>query len=154
MSSVYASFILILKSRNISTTAIGCAGTDWYAVRSDRCLTRLYALLRKRKVVGNTRKKEAAKTRILKATPEEQGSYNILQKLFSRPEILIYFDPSDTLYIDVDGSQERGFGAMVYHLKNGVQSQKAILPILFLSKLLSDAETRYWPTEKGSDTPE
>ena len=37
---------------------------------------------------------------------------------------------------------------MVYHLRNGDRARPtAIEPILFLSKCLSQAESRYWPTE-------
>ena len=65
------------------------------------------------------------------------------------------------LYVDLDASKEFGFGAHVYHssedkesrlsipANSGISSpkQKSQQPILFLSRLLTNAETRYWPTE-------
>ena len=108
---------------------------------------KLYKILRERRVVGNARKKEAARTRLLDPTRQEIQAYRMLQKLFARPGILTHFDPSVKLYIDLDASQELGFGAYAYHLKDDKKGQKSILPILFLSKVLTPAETRYWPTE-------
>lgn len=55
--------------------------------------------------------------------------------------------------MDLDASKERGFGVVVYHIKgdpdpavNGIKRQD-IQPILFLSKLLTTAESHYWPTK-------
>ena len=60
----------------------------------------------------------------------------------------MHFNPTRQLYIDIDASKERGFGAMIYHLKHGDRARPtAIDPILFLSKCLTPAEARYWPTE-------
>ena len=111
---------------------------------------RLYRILKERHVKGNARKREAGRTRLLDPTDEEISSFEKLQELFASPEILTHFDPSRTLYIDVDASTEVGFGAYAYHVKaesNGLPKQKSIQPILFLSKLLTPAESRYWPTE-------
>ena len=77
-----------------------------------------------------------------------------LQCLFSHPGILVHFNHLCQLYINIDASKERGLGAIAYHeseltpsIKDGNPKQKAIQPILFMSHLLTDAETHYWPTE-------
>lgn len=85
-------------------------------------------------------------------TPAELDCFHQLQTIFSRPTILEYYDPKRHLYIDLDASKARGFGTIVYHYKdedssNDSPRKSAIEPILFLSKLLNDAEQRYWPME-------
>ncbi|KAL8377036.1 hypothetical protein RB595_007933 [Gaeumannomyces hyphopodioides] len=68
---------------------------------------------------------------------------------------LYHADPDRTLYLQVDGSLERGFGVMLYHLKEGYvwdRSTKhvpahAIEPIAFLSRCLSKTELNYGPSE-------
>ena len=80
--------------------------------------------------------------------------------------MLYYYNPTRQLYIDLDTSKEFSFEAHIYHTKadtvtakgqahsEGIQSskalnqdeapkQKSIQPILFLSRQLTLAETRY-----------
>ena len=115
---------------------------------------RLYKVLQERSIGGNARKKEAARLRLLDPLPAELKAFHELQQLFASPRILRHFDEKLQLYVDLDASKEAGFGAHVYHAPSWKQSspseapnQNAQQPILFLSRLLTDAETRYWPTE-------
>ncbi len=107
--------------------------------------------LRAKGAKGNARKRMAITTRLNEPTPKELNAFHHLQSLFSRPTILVHFSPKRQLYIDLDASKEFGFGAHVYHAKefaeDGTPKQKSMEPVLFLSRLLQDAETRYWPTE-------
>ena len=119
---------------------------------------------------GNARKRFAGSTYLTVPTPKELNSFHQLQKAFALPTILHHFDEKKQLYVDLDANKEFGFGAHVYHsseadsekpspldsLKQKPQKpvseksspkQKSQKPILFLSCLLTDAETRYWPTE-------
>lgn len=57
-------------------------------------------------------------------TAAEVAAFNILQKLFTKPEILTYFNPSRRLFIDINGSQERGFRAYTYHVKDNSESKQ------------------------------
>ena len=101
-------------------------------------------------VGGNARKKAAAHTHLTMPTPKELNAFHQLQKLFSSPTILHHHDEKRVLYIDLDASKEFGFGAHIYHSKEDSPDppkQKSQQSILFLSRLLTDAETRYWPTE-------
>ena len=109
---------------------------------------------------SNARKRIASTTKLAMPSPREQNVFHHLQKLFASPSILHHFDERRQLYIDLDASKEFGFGAHIYHSKADDKGQSNTpplspedpkqldkQPIMFLSRLLSDAETRYWPTE-------
>ena len=51
--------------------------------------------------------------------------------------------------MNLNASKAFGFGAVLYHSKDDEFSLKktSIEPVLFLSRLLTDAETRYWSTK-------
>ena len=104
---------------------------------------------------GNERKNFAAKTQLGPPSRAEEESFRALQQALSKPTFLAHFDAEMTLYIDLDASKRFGFGAMAYHVMSSRASpggdhypnRSDVRPILFLSRLLKDAETRYWPTE-------
>ena len=103
---------------------------------------------------GNPRKSYSSRTKLSMPNAKEIASFTTLQSLLSRPSYLTHFDPERRLYIDLDASKQFGFGAMAYHTKGDDSGSKSaypakskVEPILFLSRLLKDAETRYWPTE-------
>lgn len=77
-------------------------------------------------------------------------AYQKLQAALSKKQYLVHFNPARQLYIDIDARKE-GMGAMIFHLKttptSNLPSRSSIEPIMFLSPLLTPAETRYWPTE-------
>ena len=94
------------------------------------------------------RRNYAARALVEMPSTAEQAAFETIQEEFKRHTFLTYFNPERQLYINIDASKERGFGAMVYHLKSGDKAwPTAIEPILFLSKCLSPAKSRYWPTE-------
>ena len=106
---------------------------------------------------GRARKNFSRRTEISDPIDRELDAFEQLQDAFSKPSFLIHFDKTRCLYIDVDASKERGFGVMAFHVrKKGTDDETVpkappprtdVEPILFLSKILSDAEKRYWPTE-------
>ena len=126
---------------------------------------------------GNARKSEAGRSYLQMPTPQELNAYHQLQGIFASPTLLHHHDPSRQLYVDLDASKEFGFGAHIYHSKKDLVTkedsatvkesrkassdapkqpstteeeapkQKSMQPILFLSRQLTSAETRYWPTE-------
>ena len=103
---------------------------------------------------GNVRKSYSKTTRLNAPTDAELKSFDEVQTNFRHPRFLHHFNPERRLYVDLDASKERGFGVMVYHIKGDEIADKAkgipgtsVEPIMFLSKLLSDAERNYWPTE-------
>ncbi|SLM36754.1 reverse partial [Lasallia pustulata] len=87
----------------------------------------------------------------LTPTETEKEAFEFLQKSFNEPTFLTFFDRQRQLYIDINGSKQWGFGIMVYHVKGDPGGndfpRKSIQPVMFLSKLLNDAERNYWPTE-------
>lgn len=103
---------------------------------------------------GKARKREAAKTKVIEPTAEEPESFKILQKRFAQENLFHHFERNRQLYIDVDASMEHRVGVVIYHMKNEEdKGPKSIEPILFLSRMLNDAETRYWPTEMETVGP-
>jgi hypothetical protein len=67
-----------------------------------------------------------------------------------------YFNASRRLYIDIDAFKDYGFGVIVYHMQNDnngpldytlKDNRVKIQPIIFLSKFLTGAESKYWPTK-------
>lgn len=103
-------------------------------------------------IEGNARKMEAGRTGLTGVTPAELDAFHQLQSIFSHPTMLTHHDPKRRLYVDLDASKARGFGAVIYHCENEDQAtdpprSTSVEPILFLSKLLNDAERNYWPTE-------
>ena len=99
---------------------------------------------------GQERKNFAFRSMIKEPTGAELAAFQTLQKALSTPSFLRHFDEKATLYVDLDASKS-GFGAMVYQIKGSLvgnyPKRSQVQPILFLSRLLKDAETRYWPTE-------
>ena len=97
-------------------------------------------------VKGTARKRLSHRTYLTAPTPKELNAFHHLQKLFASPMILFHFDDKLVLYIDVDASKEFGISARIYYCIDN-ENQISQKPIMFLSRLLTDAETRYWPTE-------
>ncbi|QIX00238.1 hypothetical protein AMS68_005755 [Peltaster fructicola] len=95
----------------------------------------------------------------IEATPELLDAFNALQDAFSDPKTLVHYARARPLHIFTDSAKQRGFGVIVAHLLGDPQPPKGltadnklpastkIQPILYLSKTLSGAERRYWPTE-------
>ena len=124
----------------------------WYAQKSDPLQRRKTLLLRSFPAnKGRQRKIYSARTVVEKPSAVELDSYRQLQEAFSKAKLLVHHDPTRTTYVDVDASKRRGFGVVIYHLKPGADpnNPKAseIEPIMFLSRMLTSAEERYWPTE-------
>ena len=129
----------------------------YYAQKALPLQERKTRLLRQAPNKGRPRQQHSRRTPVDDPSPTEIDAFNQLQGAFSRPTFLVHFDKTRVLYIDVDASKERGFGIMVYHVKPK-DGQEVIVtsippkrtdvePIMFLSKVLSPAESRYWPTE-------
>ena len=99
---------------------------------------------------GSARKAFARNTSYGEPTERELQSFEQLQHAFRIARMLIHYEELRRLYVDLDSSY-RAIGAMVYHVKGDTLppniKKEDIQPILFLSRLLSPAEKRYWPTE-------
>ena len=116
---------------------------------------------------GSARKAFAARTRF-EPTEAEYKSFQAVQTALSKPTFLVHFDPARPLFVDLDSSKEAGIGAMVYYTKGfhmpgsiptllkptaeappdlPYPARKDVQPILFLSRIINGAKSRYWPTE-------
>lgn len=132
----------------------------YYAQASSALQARKTALLKGSPRDGNARRAYVSRTYIKDPTEAEFESYKTIQSNFVEPSFLFHLDPKRPVYADVDSSVAYGHGAIIYQVENdpdistimkdgkaGLFLRSSIQPILFLSKLLSSAETRYWPTE-------
>ena len=101
----------------------------------------------------NKRKNFATRVEITILLDSELKFFYTIQVVLSKPSFLIYFDDKLTLYVDLDASKDFGFRAIVYYIfsnnpgKNGYPQKSQIRPILFLSYLFKDIETRYQSIE-------
>lgn len=97
-------------------------------------------------LAGNLRSSYSSRTPLKDPTPEELAAYQKLQAVLSKKHYFVYFNPARQLYIDIDASKERGMSAMIFHLNtpptSDFPSRSSIQPIMFLSRLLTPAETR------------
>lgn len=104
-------------------------------------------------IKGPARKQQSIRLYVDNPTEAESQAFQELQQAFDSPIFLIHYDRSRRLYIDIDSSKSWGFAAMIYHVKGDPEVSDAVIPrtsvqpIMFLSKLLNDAEKNYWPTE-------
>lgn len=119
-------------------------------------------LLKDAPTKGQIRKGYLSRTKIKDPDAMHIKAFSDLKSTLTKLSILVHFDPSRTLYIDIDASHEFGFGVVLFHDKaNGVYPEEKIpkqagskwpsisnvQPIMFLSRLLTPAEKNYWPTE-------
>ena len=76
--------------------------------------------------------------------------YERVQQIFKKSYFLSHFNSDHQLYIDLNTFKEQEFEMQVYHVKSDfteISVQSIIQLIIFLLKLLSDAEFKYWSTE-------
>ena len=142
--------------RNLKLLKLYLGFTNWlrnyipyYAQKIEPLQKRKTLLLQASPVTkGQARRNYSTKTVLDQPSEAEQTAFKTIQSEFQRHTFLTYFDPTRQLYIDIDASKERDFGAMVYNVKTGDRARPAAIdPILFLSKCLTPAEANYWPTE-------
>lgn len=86
----------------------------------------------------NLTKKDA----VWKWTVEEITVFNDLKKAIKQAAVLEFPEPGVPMLHSVDASKY-GLGALLYKVKNGKR-----IPMAFLSKSLTDSETRYTNTER------
>ena len=124
----------------------------FYAGISKPLQERKTEMLRHGPPAGNARRTYASRTRLEKPSQLELASFEALQSLLSQPSYLVHVDSKRQLFIDLNASKEFGFGAHLYYVKKAFLKdlapgqfppRHAIEPVLFLSRLLTPAETRY-----------
>lgn len=106
------------------------------------------------------RKHWAAKVKMLTPTRDEKESFQAIKNALTKHTTLYYFNVDKYLFINFNVSGY-GIGVTIYQITNKalskIQNKKGnlstfppktvIRPIAFISRTLSDAEKKYWPTE-------
>ena len=128
---------------------------SFFAQKSELLQMRKTALLR----LSFTNKKQFRKTfsrgKIIDYVIEaKKDAYKQIQQTFARSFFLFHFDNIKALYIDMNASKKWEFEIMIYHDKSNSEYSSEeyfkkidIQLILFLSRLLTNPETKYWSTE-------
>ncbi|VTT76585.1 unnamed protein product [Fusarium fujikuroi] len=106
-------------------------------------------------VDGNRGKRKSyTKNTYYDPTPAEKIAFQTIQEQIASGRGLVHLDPKKRLFLQLDASIQRGFGAVLYHVKDGYIWKEGtqipsnvVMPICFISRTLSGAETRYGPTE-------
>ena len=123
----------------------------YYATITKPLQDRKTVLLSSAPRAGSKQKTFTTQAGIEDPIPSEETAFRTLQRTLSKPLFLAYFDGKRPLYINLDTSKVFGFGAIIYYidgeLNNEYPKRLQVRLVLFLSRLLKDAETRYWPTE-------
>lgn len=132
----------------------------YYAKLSEPLQRRKVQLLAAGRKSGNVvngqpgkRQAYASRTKI-EPTPEELQAFNDIQRFVTEELRLYHHDPAKQLFLQVDGSLERGFGVMVFHTAEdyvwtpgATIPAHVVKPIMFLSRCLTKAELNYGPSE-------
>ena len=75
--------------------------------------------------------------------------YEIIQKVFFKLIFFVHHNKTRQLYVDINASHERDFDVTIFHVKN---NQKVFIKdniefILFLNKIFTSIEIKYWFTK-------
>ncbi len=126
----------------------------YYAQKSESLQKRKTSLLKEESIKKKSRKSFSLKILFENSSTIEIEAYNQLQSNFSRARWSTHYNRIRQLYVDVDASKKE-FEIIMYHLKESVDeklrqrsfSKRDVESILFLSKTLFSAKSRYWSTE-------
>ena len=137
--------------------------TDWfrdyiekYATKSKSLQNRKIALLKNFFKSRQVRKSYSSKMKITSIS-EKLKFFRIIQQSLFRSAFLIYFNDHRQLYVNLNFSKNE-IDDIVYHVQNTelstteysiteYSSKRNVQSILFLSRLLTSAETQYWLIE-------
>ena len=123
---------------------------SYYVQIAELLQNRKTIFLKKKSIKNNFKKTFSKRTFINQSINAEYWSYEYLQIKFSKSSFLIYFEAMKLTFIDVDVSKKRNFKIIIFHVQNNFEKNDIIIikneiqSIMFFSKILIDAETRYW----------
>ena len=109
-------------------------------------------LLRDESTAESAKRFYFSKTRVQHSTAEELTSFDALQIVLTKSFYLVHSNFKRQLFIDLNASKKFDFDVMLYYVKkvyldqlesDKYSSRHVIESILFLSRLLTDVETRY-----------
>ena len=124
----------------------------YFAQKSNSLQIRKVNLLRSASIKSMSRKFYSARTNLLKIIEQKLDFYEQIQKTFNRQKFLFHFDSIKTLYANIDAFKVYEFDVMIYHTEKFYENpanidRMNVQSILFLSKMLTETEKRYWSTE-------
>jgi hypothetical protein len=121
----------------------------WYAQKTKSLQQRKIMLLRRASQKKSFRKTYFIKIMLKNSTKRELKSFELIQVVFKNSQFLIHFDIIRQFLINVDVFKEN-FEAFVYHIKqrrDDMTKSMTIELIVFLNKILTFVEKRYWSTK-------
>ncbi len=103
-------------------------------------------------IAGAQRRVFASKTKLPLSSQAKKASFLSLQDTLSRLLMLVNHDFARNLWVHLDVSKKFGFGAMMFHLRQGKEEiseknwlkRSTVEPILFHPRLLTTAKKNYW----------
>ena len=113
-------------------------------------------MLRHESIIDNARRFYFFKTRLNNFTKIEIVSYKALQAVLIESFYFVYVNVKRSLFIDFDVSKKFDIDVMLYYVKKDVfktfqldfySFKHAIESILFLSRLITSVEFKYWSTK-------
>jgi hypothetical protein len=125
---------------------------SWYSQASQSLQNRKTLLFKNDSMKEKSRKLFAKKILLDQSIDAKIKSYEHLQHVFSDMKFLRHYSNVRKLFMNVDIFKKRNIEAMIFHVKNDSDEEIIfrrcdIKSILFLSKILISAETRYWFTK-------
>ena len=124
-----------------------CNKIPYYAQKAEPLQCKKALLLKGSTAIGGKQRKGFTKRTPINKIPVLLESFCLLQGVFPLAKFPCAFQLPVAIYVDIDASKEREFGVHVYHVKDNLNkdnfAKTDIMSILFLSKSLNGAESRY-----------
>ena len=150
-------------SQNLNDFETYLSLTNWfrdyirnYVMKFESLQNKKTTLLKDSLKLENARKTFAIKIMFSKSTNDELNSFHEIQKNFSQSEFLRHFSFFKQLFVNLN-TFDKGIDVMIYHINQKTDfdiisiikfsSRKSVEFILFFSRLLNTAESRYWLTK-------
>ena len=127
-----------------------------YADISKSLQNRKIELLRYEPIVESARRVYSFKTRVQNSIEKKLVSFRSFQQLLFQLSFLIYVNIKRQLFINLDVSKKFDIEVMLYYVKKAFfqnlkldifSPKHAIESILFLSRLITSIEFKYWSTK-------
>jgi hypothetical protein len=151
---VNLTFLLTLKKLKIYLNFIDYLRVyvSWYAQIFLSLQERKILLFKNDLVKSKSRRTFAKRISLNQLIEAKQRFYEHLQHVFSDKKFLHHVNNARKLFVDVNIFKKKNIEAMIFHVKKDFEKKIIfnrfdIQSIMFLSKILTNAESRYWSIE-------
>ena len=126
---------------------------SYYAQIEKSLKNRKINLLKLTSKFDNSRRVYSTRIVVKTSFSIELIAFDILQELLSRSSYFVHHDSSRFIFVNFDASKKRDIDVMIFHVKNDIVSiddyfnRSSIQFILFLNRLLTVVEIKYWFTK-------